>query len=131
MLNNGKYVTVEKVQHEFLEVPVKVYNFEVQDFHTYYVGRNSVLVHNACSVPKSTPKLTKSTGVKNTPDQNAVIQLAKENRKGLSMENAKTLVEWAKEYNLPGNPRIDMGHPGIVSQSPHAHIGPVNHIPIF
>mgnify|MGYP002566797125 FL=1 len=133
VLNNGKYVTVEKVQHEFLEVPVKVYNFEVQDFHTYYVGRNSVLVHNACSVPKSTPKLTKSTGVKNTPDQNAVIQLAKENRKGLSMENAKTLVEWAKEYNLPGNPRIDMGHPGrgIVSQSPHAHIGPVNHIPIF
>ena len=30
-----------------LEEPVKVYNFEVEDFHTYYVGTDvSVLVHN-------------------------------------------------------------------------------------
>ena len=32
-----------------LETPVKVYNFEVEDFHTYYVGESSVLVHNDCS----------------------------------------------------------------------------------
>lgn len=25
-----------------------VYNFEVEDFHTYYVGQNAVLVHNSC-----------------------------------------------------------------------------------
>ena len=48
VLSNGEYVIVEKVQHEILESPVKVYNFEVQDFHTYYVGENSVLVHNMC-----------------------------------------------------------------------------------
>ena len=45
---NGKYVIVEKVQHEILEKPVKVYNFEVEDFHTYFVGIISLLVHNAC-----------------------------------------------------------------------------------
>ena len=49
VLSNGEYVIVEKVQHEILENPVKVYNFEVQDFHTYYVGENSVLVHNSCT----------------------------------------------------------------------------------
>ena len=51
-LVNGEYVTVEKVQHELLEEPVKVYNFEVEDFHTYYVGTDAqVLVHNeGCSV---------------------------------------------------------------------------------
>ena len=27
VLSNGEYVTVEKVQHEILEEPVKVYNF--------------------------------------------------------------------------------------------------------
>ena len=27
--------------------PVKVYNFEVEDFHTYYAGGLGVLVHNA------------------------------------------------------------------------------------
>ena len=49
-LVNGEYVTVEKVQHELLEEPVKVYNFEVEDFHTYYVGTDvQVLVHNMCA----------------------------------------------------------------------------------
>ena len=48
VLANGEYVTVEKVQHEILELPVKVYNFEVEDYHTYYAGVNSVLVHNKC-----------------------------------------------------------------------------------
>ena len=46
VLSNGEYVIVEQVQHEILETPVKIYNFEVHDFHTYYVGENSVLVHN-------------------------------------------------------------------------------------
>ena len=49
---NGEYVVVEKVQHEILESSVKVYNFEVEGFHTYYVGsEDGVLVHNACNNP--------------------------------------------------------------------------------
>ena len=48
VLSNGELVTVEWVQHEILESPIKVYNFEVQDFHTYFVGQSSVLVHNDC-----------------------------------------------------------------------------------
>ncbi len=47
-LVNGEYVVVEQVQHEILESPVTVYNFEVADFHTYYVGDTGVLVHNKC-----------------------------------------------------------------------------------
>ena len=45
---NGEYVILEKVQHEILESPVTVYNFEVEGFHTYHVGEQSLLVHNAC-----------------------------------------------------------------------------------
>jgi hypothetical protein len=45
---NGQKVIVEAVQHEILENSVKVYNFEVQDNHTYFVGsENGVAVHNA------------------------------------------------------------------------------------
>ncbi len=51
VLRNGKHVVIEKVQHEILENPVTVYNFEVEDFHTYYVGNSSVLVHNDCGKP--------------------------------------------------------------------------------
>ena len=51
---NGEYVVVEQVQHELLEDPVFVYNFEVEDFHTYYVGNEPVLVHNKCGGSAST-----------------------------------------------------------------------------
>lgn len=54
-LQNGKYVTVEKVQNEILEVPITVYNFEVADFHTYYVGKSAVLVHNTCGGKPTSP----------------------------------------------------------------------------
>ena len=43
VLSNGELVTVEWVQHEILENPIKVYNFEVEDFHTYFVGENGIL----------------------------------------------------------------------------------------
>ena len=43
---NGEYVVVEQVQHELLESPETTYNFEVEEFHTYYVGENPILVHN-------------------------------------------------------------------------------------
>ncbi len=46
---NGQYVIIEIVQHYILEKGVKVYNFEVCNSHTYYVGTNTVLVHNSCS----------------------------------------------------------------------------------
>ena len=49
VLSNGELVTVEWVQHEILESPIKVYNFEVEDFHTYFVGECGVLVHNKCT----------------------------------------------------------------------------------
>ena len=48
VLVNGEYVIVEKVQHEILETPVTVYNFQVEDYHTYYVSDAGVLVHNNC-----------------------------------------------------------------------------------
>ena len=48
VLLNGEYVIVEKIQHELLETPISVYNFEVEDYHTYYVSEAGVLVHNNC-----------------------------------------------------------------------------------
>lgn len=62
VLLSGEYVVVEKVQHELLERPVKVYNFQVEDYHTYYVA-SGVLVHNSCT------KQTGSYEIKTTSDQ--------------------------------------------------------------
>lgn len=47
MYNNCK-ANVLKKEIEELEVEETTYNFEVSDYHTYYVGENSILVHNNC-----------------------------------------------------------------------------------
>ncbi len=57
VLVNGEFAVVEKVQHEILEQPIKVYNFEVEDFHTYYVGDTGVLVHNECIIKENGVKI--------------------------------------------------------------------------
>lgn len=59
VLVNGEYVVVEKVQHELLEAPINVYNFNVKGFHTYYVSGVGVLVHNSCAHQSSSWRSTK------------------------------------------------------------------------
>lgn len=48
VLESGKMVLVSDVTMEHLQQPIKVYNFEVADWHTYFVSKSSVLVHNTC-----------------------------------------------------------------------------------
>ena len=50
-------MTVEK-----LETPVAIYNFEVEDWHTYYVADSGVLVHNMCAVQNTMPASAGTTG---------------------------------------------------------------------
>ena len=94
---NGEKVVLELVQHEILETPVKTYNFEVADYHTYYVGTNNVLVHNDCAVNTLT-----DISKRFTPDQQAVIDLGREAYKngGISASEADILWEWAQKYGL-------------------------------
>lgn len=53
---NDEYVIVEQVQHEILEAPVKVYNFQVEEYHTYFISRCSILVHNQCGPENKSPE---------------------------------------------------------------------------
>ncbi len=48
-LSTGENAKVEHVWEDVLEEKVLVYNFEVEDFHTYFVSELGVLVHNTCS----------------------------------------------------------------------------------
>ncbi len=44
--------TVNSVRVKILDTPVEVFNFEVEDCHTYFVGDTLVLVHNGDCNPK-------------------------------------------------------------------------------
>ena len=61
---NGEKVVLELVQHEILEAPVKVYNFEVEDWHTYFAGENEIWVHNMCEVDPHAGKISNKPGPK-------------------------------------------------------------------
>lgn len=56
-----EYIT--SVSNERLLEPIRVFNFEVRDWHTYYVSDSNILVHNTCSlkfVRKSASQIEKN-----------------------------------------------------------------------
>lgn len=48
MLSDGKLAIIEAIEVEVLSAPETTYNFEVEDFHTYYVSERKILAHNKC-----------------------------------------------------------------------------------
>ena len=50
---NGEDLFVEKHRVEEFDEPVDVYNFQVEDYHTYFVGESAVWVHNKCKTTQN------------------------------------------------------------------------------
>ena len=46
---------ISNIELTKLAEPVKVYNFEVEEFHTYYVSKAEVLAHNVCGPKNYSP----------------------------------------------------------------------------
>ena len=46
LLSDGGFGEIERVIYKYYNTAQTTYNFEVADFHTYYVSENGVLVHN-------------------------------------------------------------------------------------
>lgn len=52
-----RYLSAEVLESDDPYLKVRVYNFEVEDFHTYYVGAKGFWVHNAnCDGPEAASK---------------------------------------------------------------------------
>ena len=54
---NGNVLLVEKFNVELTDEPTTVYNFQVDEFHTYHVSGFGVLVHNAEYSPEKMQKI--------------------------------------------------------------------------
>ena len=111
-LVNGEYVIVEQIQHEILESPVKVYNFEVEDFHTYYVGEESVLVHNSCAHKKSSWRKQKSDHWKARAASKESSPLY-----DLTAENLELMSKGKAPFGFDGT-RIELHHVKGINNSP-------------
>jgi len=63
VMYSGEVLEVKEAYVEYLDRPVKVYNFEVEDWHTYFVSEYNVFVHNTvCGDSGVGNKGTSSTG---------------------------------------------------------------------
>lgn len=119
---DGNYAVIEAVEKQLLAEPINVYNFTVENNHSYYVGEAELLVHNAggCGekvYKKSTTKTTYNAGDK-TPDGWEILESTakKLNGKGndvrfggqLSMDTIDDILKNGTRYidNTTGNINI-------------------------
>ena len=58
----GEEIKIDSIKYESLNHPVKVYNFEVADYHTYFVNEKEVLVHNRCLTNKEAAQAAAALG---------------------------------------------------------------------
>ena len=58
----GEKIKIDSIEYESLEQPIKVYNFEVADYHTYFVDDTEILVHNRCLTNKEAAQAAAALG---------------------------------------------------------------------
>ena len=101
-LQSGETAEVEDVDRVELDTPVKVYNFEVQDWHTYFVTEDGVLVHNeGCGGPENINNLRKLS--KSEIDQLGGEQYTYMVKKGFGGSKADLYVDKTTGYVYPMN----------------------------
>ncbi len=104
----GEDLIVEDYYIKLTKEPVSVYNFQVEDFHTYFVGENGVLVHNAQyetdigdykgnRTKEQYEDLSKDPAHKNSSRSCDVKQGEMERNIGLSLEKAGKLDEIVRD----------------------------------
>ena len=134
-LKDGSTQCVDDI--EIVELPegeyVAVYNFEVADFHTYFVSDYDVLVHNKCkydTLPNRKQAFNQAKDLAGVPrSQQSVKQWTvggDATRK--SMKNYRYSKDAAShgrfyQYDTPKGPRVIVEHTGDTKQGKHFHAG--------
>ena len=120
LLHSDEIVETNKLEIVHLENTIKVYNFEVEDWHTYFVSNANILVHNKAAKyrpPSLTPEGAGRSGA---------FREAKRNS-GIPVSERPIKVEPAKDRNdklLPGGGRDYYFKDGKVIREHYEHIYP-------
>ena len=107
--SKGEIYPVEGICVEVVDIPEKVYNFQVEDFHTYYVGENGIWVHNKCG--NTSDDWYKSTF--NTEEESMNYHLKKHGK-------GRTIEEYTKDATDFYNKNKKLGVDVILKDGTHA-----------
>lgn len=100
LLADGTSGTVTEIVTINHETPIPVYNFEVSNYHTYYVGTNGILVHNTCD---SLIASQRSKAVKDAWKQEADAVRRGVSKYNWSSAEKRQLLELGKIRNYEGH----------------------------
>ena len=124
-LSSGKNEKVTSITQEVLTQPIPVYNFAVEDWHTYFVGKTEVLVHNACEVAAYLAEIQPNKHWKKLAPLSLEEAIAEVRSKGDVIEKDRaTARKIAIAVSDPGAKLIeDAPHPygNVKAQRPHYH----------
>jgi hypothetical protein len=102
--SNCNVILVENFDVELTEKPVTVYNFQVEDFHTYHVCTLGVLVHNASRKYSSTKEFNEEISKMDSNERVATVKQearAVADNKGLSKNNKLSRINNRDVYSDP------------------------------
>ena len=125
MDNNGNTLVVEQIFRETLhDETVKVYNFQVEDHHTYYVGESGVLVHNAKYNSAGSSSVRKVESVEVLENAHEIPPAGEPNSVIQNYRKGKLCSE--RYYDSNGEPYLDIdytdhGNPKQHPIVPHEH----------
>ena len=95
-LSDGTHALIENLWHEKTGEEIPVYNMEVEDFHTYYIAKTGVLVHNdgGCGHSGGKVRISSKSGSTTVEDfiKNNVNPNFQQNVKEAFMNDAKVTV---------------------------------------
>ncbi len=128
LLENGKYGIIKSVTLQQLETPETTYNFEVEDYHTYYVGKNSIVVHNMKGLSCGENQIARGIGGKGYEDDAVWKENVKIVKKGGTITELKggipTQIQAEKLIRQAGGRilRIEGAHLSGISSHTYPHI---------
>ena len=102
--SNKNILLVENFDVELTEKPVTVYNFQVEDFHTYHVCTLGVLVHNASRKYSSTKEFNEEISKMDSNERVATVKQearAVADNKGISKNNKLSRINNRDVYSDP------------------------------
>ena len=115
---------VEEHGVELTEKPVEVYNFNVDDAHTYFVGESAIWVHNADCNPAGSKSVREVESVQTLEDAHSLPLKSKPNSAIQNYKEGNLVTE--RYYGFDGKPYLDIdytdhGNPKMHPIVPHEH----------
>ena len=107
LLADGTCATIEKIRVQKLRAPETTYNFEVENFHTYYVSDDKVLVHNRCEINQMNKEMERGKAPKSVERVDGPHSSIKNSQAHVHFKDGTALnYDWTVHDKKRGTPKL-------------------------